>query len=158
LLSAKKLPPGKSGHIEVSVKTESLWGAVEKRVQVLTNDPSHSAVTLSIKMTVEPEIDLSESMIFFGNAPKGKEIRREILLTLPAGKSIKILSAASTDPDVVVRLEPLPGSEDKKLRLIAIQRADAKPGDHIGTIVLKTSSRLTPDITIYVRGSVAPAR
>ena len=155
MLSAKKLLPGKSGQIEVRIKTESLQGAVEKQVQVLTNDPRHSTVTLSIKMTVEREIDLSESIIYFGNATKGKEIQREVLVTLPAGKSIKILSAASTDPNVDVRLEPLPGSEDRKLRLIAIQRADAKPGDHFGTIVLKTNSRLTPNITIYERGSVA---
>jgi hypothetical protein len=154
LLSAKRIPAGKSGQIEVRIKTEGFSGAVEKRVNVLTNDPRRSTVTLSIKATVVREIDLSAPTIYFGNTPKGKEARREIILTLPAGKSIKILSVASTDPNVIVKLDPLPGSEGKKLTLTAIQRADAKPGYHFGQIIVKTNSTLTPNITIYERGIV----
>jgi len=123
---------------------------VEKLVNVITNDPNHPAVRLSIKAVVEPEIVLSESTIYFRKASKGNDNRREIILTLPAGKTIRILSATSTDPGVTVKLEPVPGSDGKKLRLIAVQKADAKPGYNLGKIVLKTDSKLTPDISIYV--------
>ncbi len=154
MLSAKRTPAGKSGRIEVKIDTRSLSGTVEKLVSVSTNDPGHTVIMLSVKADVQPEIALSDSMIYFGIAPAGKEIRREILITLPAGKAIKVLSVSSTDQSVTVKLEPVPGSDGKKLRLIAIRKADARPGDHYGTIVLKTNSPLTPDIFVYASGKV----
>ncbi len=157
MLSAKKIPAGKSGQIEVRIKTEGFFGEVEKQVNVLTNDPHHSIVTLAIKATIDREIALSEPTVYFGSTPKGKEARRQIILTLPAGKSIRILSATCTDPNVIVKLDPLPGSDGKKFTLTAIQKADAKPGYHFGEIILKTNSALTTNITIYERGTVVAA-
>jgi hypothetical protein len=154
LLSAKKIPAGKSGQIEVKVKTANIFGAMEKLIHVKTNDPGHRDLTLTIKAVVEPEIELSNFGIFFGSVPKGKEVRREILLTIPPGKSIRILNAETTDQRVAVKLEPVPGVDSRKWKLVAIQKADAKPGDHFGEIVVKTSSSLTPTITIFERGTI----
>ncbi len=155
MLSAKKTLPGRSGQIEVGVKTTDISGILEKLVYVTTNDPGNPEVRLTVKATVEPEIALSEYGIFFDTAPRGREVRKEVILTIPAGKPIKILSAESNDPKVSVKLEPVPGSNGQKWKLIAIQKADAKPGYHFGEIVVRTSSRLTPKISIYERGTVA---
>lgn len=155
MLSAKKTLPGRSGQIEVGVKTADMSGILEKHVYVTTNDPGNPEVRLTVKATVEPEIALSEYGIFFENDPMGREVRKEVILTIPAGKSIKILSAETTDPKVSVKLDPVPGSNGQKWKLIAIQKADAKPGYHFGEIVVRTSSRLTPKISIYERGTVA---
>ena len=155
MLSAKKTLPGRSGRIEVGVKTADVSGILEKPVYVTTNDPGNPEVKLTVKATVEPEIALSEYGIFFENAPRGKEARKEVILTILAGKSIKILSAETSDPRVTVKLDPVPGSDGQKWKLIAVQKADAKPGDHFGEIAIRTSSRLTPKISIYERGTVA---
>ena len=155
MLSAKKIPPGKSGRIEVKIKTEELSGEEEKTVRVTTNDPRHPTVTLSIKAMVEPEILLSERMIDFGSVPQGKEVRKEIIVILPAKRSVRILSAASNDPCVMVKLDSMEDSGGKKVRLTAIQKADARPGYHFGLIEVKTDSSLTPKIFIYERGVVA---
>jgi len=156
LLSAKRIHPGKDGQIEITIDTGSLSGAVEKFVNVKTNDPQNPIVGLSIKAVVEPEIGISEPTIFFGRAPEGKQITKEIEITLSPAKPLKILSARSEDPAVVVRLEPAPQS---RYKLIAVQKADAKPGYHFGKIIIKTNSRYSPEITIYESGEVAaPAR
>jgi len=155
LLSAKKTLPGRSGRIEVGVKTADISGILEKLIYVTTNDPGNPEVRLTVKATVEPEIALSEYGIFFENVPRGREVRKEIILTIQAGNPIKILSAESNDPKISVKLEPVPGSNGQKWKLIAIQKADAKPGYHFGEIVVRTSSRLTSKISIYERGTVA---
>jgi hypothetical protein len=156
LLSAKQIPSGKNGQIEVTIDTGSLSGAVEKSVHVKTNDPNHPIVGLSIKAVVEPEIGISEQTIFFGRASQGKQITKEIEITLPPGKSLKILSARSEDPKVAVRLEP---ALETQYKLIALQKADAKPGYHFGKIIIKTNSRYSSEITIYESGEVtAPVR
>jgi hypothetical protein len=155
LLSAKKTLPGRIGQIEVGIRTADISGILEKLVYVTTNDPGNPEVRLTIKATVEPEIVLSEYGIFFENAPVGREVRKEVILTILAGKPIKILSAESNDPKVSVKLEPVPGSNGQKWKLIAIQKADAKPGYHFGEIIVRTNSRLTSKISIYERGTVA---
>jgi hypothetical protein len=154
LLSAKKIPAGKKGQIEVRIKTESLSGPVKKQITLSTNDPGNSVVTLLIQAVVEPEIGLSESAIFFESVPVGKEASQEVLMTIPAEKQIRILSAVSEDPQVTVQLVPVPGSNGKEVRLIATQKAVANPGYHQGKIIVRTSSRLTPELSIYVVGAV----
>jgi hypothetical protein len=90
---------------------------------------------------------------------KGKAVRKEIILTLPPGKPIRMLGAETTDPSVVVKLEPMPDSKPARWKLIAIQKADAKTGYHSGEIIIKTSSSLTPAISIYERGTIlAPGK
>ena len=132
-------------------------GSLEKLVAVRTNDPRHRDLTLTVTAVVEPEIEMSDFGLFFGNAPEGKEVRREVLLTIPPGRNITLLGAETTDRRVVVRLEPVPAGNSKKWRLIAIRRADAKPGDYYGEIRVKTSSRLNPTLIIYMHGTTASA-
>ena len=153
MLSAKQVAPGQTGEIEVSVNTEN-QSAINKSVTVTTNDPKHQQVVLSLTANVEPEFTLSERAIYLGSVPKGKESARELVITVAEGKDAKLLSAETTDENVSVKLEPLAGSNGKKFRLIVTQRADAKDGYHYGTIVIKTSSRVNPELKIPVRGMV----
>jgi hypothetical protein len=157
LLSAKKIPAGSGGQIEVSVKTDNLFGPIEKLVNVRTNDPRHSVVTLSIRAVVDPEVRLSAQNIDFGNTPAGKDISQEVILTIATRKPVKILSAESNDSAVSVKLEPLPGSSGKAYKLKAVQKANARPGYHFGRILVKTDSRLSPSIAIFERGVIAGA-
>jgi hypothetical protein len=155
LLSAKRIAPGKSGQLEISIDTGSMSGAIDKLINVKTNDPENPTVGLSIRAVIEPEIRISEPTIFFGRVPQGKQITKEIEIFVAPGKLLKILSARSEDPRVTVRLEPaLP-----QYKLIAVQKADAQPGYHFGRIVIKTNSRYSPEITIYESGEItAPGR
>lgn len=149
-LSAKQIQAGQSGQIEVTVDTAGLTGAIEKSVNILTNDPRRSSVSLSIRADVQPEIIVSSPSIFFENVPKGVEVTKEVIITVAAERSIKILSAESTDESVIVKLEPLPDTEGKKVKLIATQKGDGKIGYRSGTIIIKTTSYLTPELSIYL--------
>jgi hypothetical protein len=153
LLSAKQVEPGQSGEIEVNIKTEGLT-TLSKSVNVTTNDPRQPFVRLTITGVVQPEFVLSERSIYFGLVPKGKEATKEIVITIPPEKAVKVLSAESTDQSVTVRLEPIHDSNGKKVRLVAVQRAEVKEGYHSGTITIKTTSALTPELKLSVRGII----
>jgi hypothetical protein len=157
LLSAKQIPPGQSGQIEVSIKTETA-GPISKTVAVTTNDPRQSQIVLGMTGVVLPEVDLSERLVFFGNVPKGKEASKEILVTIPPDKNVKILSAESTDENFTAHLEPVPNSNGKKYRLVVKLKPTAAEGYHPGMIVVKTSSRRSPEIKITVRAIVIAAQ
>lgn len=148
--STKQLDPGQSGQIKTSVDTTVLIGAVTETVQFTTNDPLRPSVLLSLKADVQPEISLSSPSIYFGDVPKGKEVTAEVIITIPKDKSIKILSAESSDESVSVRLEPVPDSDGKQVMLIASYKADAKTGYRLGDITVKTTSYLTPELSIHL--------
>jgi Protein of unknown function (DUF1573) len=158
LLSAKQIEPGKTGQIEVTVKTEGITSRLTKTVAVTTNDPRQPQVTLTVMATVRPEFTLSENRIFFGNVPKGKEVSKEIVITIVGERPLKLLSAVSTDDNVRVKLQPVPGSGGKSFKLLSIRKPDGKPGHHFGNIVVKTSSTYKPELRIPVAGMVAPAQ
>jgi hypothetical protein len=149
-LSAKQIQPGQSGQIEVSVDTAILIGAIDESVNIITNDPRRPSVSLSIRADVQPEISVSSPSIFFENVPEGKEVTKEVIITVAAERSIKILSAESTDEGVIVKLEPVPDTEGKKVKLIATQKGGGKIGYRSGTIIVKTTSYLTPELSIYL--------
>ena len=149
-LSAKQIHPGQSGQIEVVLDTTGLNGVVDKSVNIITNDPRRPSVSLSVRADVQPEIGVSSPSIYFENVPKGKEVTKEVILAVPAEKFIKILSAESTDESVVVRLEPEPDSEGKKVKLSATHKGDGKFGYRLETITVKTTSNITPELSIYI--------
>jgi hypothetical protein len=154
LLSAKRIPAGKRGQIEVRIKTNDYDGEIEKHVRVKTNDPQNSEIALTVKAIVAPEVQLSESGIIFGRTPRGKEVRKDIILSVSDGKSIEILGVETKDAAVAVKLDPVPGNGNRKWKLTVIQKADAQTGFHYGKIMVKTNSRLTPNISIPERGEV----
>jgi hypothetical protein len=162
ILSSKVIQPGETGQIEVTVSTEGVVSKITKSVTVNSNDPLQAQVVLNVSAYVEPEYTLSERSIYFGNVARGKEVVRELIVSIPAGKSMKILSAESTDPNVTVKLEPIPtpsgkgspGAGAKSMKLTAVQKADTKEGYHFGEVVIKTTSTFTPQIKISVRGMV----
>ena len=144
-LPEKKIPPGQSSRIEVIVYTEGLNGDINESVNLLTNDPQRSSVFFTIKADVQPEIRLSSPSIFFDNVPAGEEATREIIITVAAERPIMILSAESNEKSVSVRLESIPDSEGKKVKLIATLKSDGKIGHRFGSIIVKTTSYLTPE-------------
>lgn len=158
-----KVAPGQSGQIKVEIKTENFASqsrkldetiSVSKTVTVRTNDAGHPQVVLTVNFDVAPEIVASEPAMDFGKNPRGKEVARELTLEIAPDRPVKLLSAVSTDASVSARLEPLEGAGEKKYRLIATLKPTAAEGVHFGNIVIKTTSRLKPQLIINIRGIV----
>ena len=157
MLSAKQIQPGQTGQIEVRVDTEGITSKLSKTVTVTTNDPRQPLVSLTLMATARPEFTLSDSRIAFGSVPLGKEVSKEIVITVVSSRPLKLLNVVSTDGNVRVKLEPIPNSGGKSFRLITIRKPDGKPGGHFGTIVVRTSSIYKPEIKIPVSGIISPA-
>ncbi|MBZ5496133.1 MAG: DUF1573 domain-containing protein [Acidobacteriia bacterium] len=156
----RKLAPGQSGQIEIKIATEGLAAlsktaaetvALSKTVTVISNDPKQPQTVLTINITVAPEIAVSDPSIYFGSNPRGREVTKELLVEIAPDRAVKLLSAASTDENITVKLEPVPGSDGKKYKVIAVQKSNGEDGMHVGNIVIKTSSRLKPEVRVAVR-------
>ena len=150
-LSHKQIQPGQSGRIEMSVDTAWLTGDIEETARIITNDPRRKSVIFSIKADVQPEISVSSPSIYFGDLPEGEQVVQEVMLTVMTEKPIEILSAESSEEDVIVKLEPVPGTGGNKVKLIATKKkGGGKTGYRSGSIIVKTTSTITPELSIYV--------
>ncbi len=158
-----KVAPGQTGQIKIEIQTQGFAAQsknltevvpVSKTVIVRTNDPRQPQVVLTVNFNVAPEIVVSEPSIYFGSNPRGQEVTRELTLEITPDRPVKLLSAVSTDANVTVRMEPVAGSNDMKFRLIAVQKPTAAEGAHFGSIVIKTTSLLKPQVIVTVRGLV----
>jgi len=127
---------------------------LSKTVTVRSNDPKQPQLLLTINGSITPEIALSEPSIYFGSNPRGQEVVKDLFLEIAPDRPVKILSVASTDENVTVKIEPVAGANGKKIRLIAVQKPTTGEGIHFGNIVIKTTSQLKPEIKITVRGIV----
>ena len=163
LLTAKTVAPGQRGELDVKIVTADAFvsrGSLSRTVPILktatvtTNDRRQPSVIVVVKAALVPEIAFSESSISFGTHPRGEEVVREVLVDIAPGKPIRITSATSTDESVTARLEPVPGSGERKIKIIATLKATASEGQHDGFVLVNTSSALKPQLKIPVRGTV----
>jgi len=158
LLSAKRIAPGQTGEIQVTVKTEGLSGPLSKSVAVYSNDPLAAQVVLMVSAVIQPEFELKERSVFFGSAPKGKELSKDLIIIIAAEKDLKLTGAESSDAEIAARLEPVPDSNGKRIKLIVTLRPEAKSGYHSGTVVIKTSSVRNPELKIMVLAVVSASQ
>ena len=163
LLTAKTIAPGQSGQLDVKIVTAdvtassrllSQTASIIKTVTVTTNDRKQPSVILVLKAVIVPEIVLSERSIDFGIHPRGEEISREVLVEITPDKPIRLSGATSTDDSVMARLETVPDSGEKKIKVIATLKVTAREGQHQGFVLVNTSSVLKPQLKIPIRGTV----
>ena len=120
-----------------------------------TNDPRQPLVTFTLMGTARPGVHPVGQPNSFGSVPQGKEVSREIVITVVSSRPLKLLSVVSTDGNVRVRFEPIPNSGGKSFRLITVRKPDGKPGGHFGTIVVRTSSTYRPELE-YLSAESSP--
>jgi hypothetical protein len=158
-----KVAPGQSGKIEIKITTEGLAAgsrtvaetvSMNKTVTVRSNDTRQPQVVLTINGTVAPEIVISDRDVYLGSSPRGKEAVKDVILEIAPDRPVEIVRATSTDDNVTVSLEPVAGANGKKVRLVLTQKATAGEGVHRGTILIKTTSQLKPELKITFRSIV----
>jgi hypothetical protein len=163
LLTAKTIAPGQSGQLDVKIVTADATASsrllsqtvsIIKTVTVTTNDRKQPSVILVLRAVIVPEIVLSARSIHFGIHPRGQEISREVLVEITPDKPIRLSGATSTDDSVMTRLETVPDSGEKKIKVIATLRATAREGQLQGFVLVNTSSALKPQLKIPFRGTV----
>jgi len=163
LLTAKTIAPGQSGRLDVKIATADVTASsrllsqtvsIIKTVTVTTNDRKQPSVILVLKAVIAPEIVLSERSIDFGIHRRGQEISSEVLVEITPDKPISLSGATSTDDSVMARLETVPDSGEKKIKVIATLKVTAREGQHQGFVLVNTSSALKPQLKIPIRGTV----
>lgn len=99
MASAKEIPPGGEGKIDVTFKTAGKSGVREQAITVTSNDPYNQTVVVKVKANLEVYFEAKEKMISFGRIPRSDVVSKTISF---AGKYLKetaIQSIELKNPD-----------------------------------------------------------
>jgi uncharacterized protein DUF1573 len=150
-ISRSVLGAGEDATIKVKYWTRNLAeGVSPMAVRFRTNDPSRRQVSLRSLVSVRSEFELSVQAIDIGLTRQGASETRQMRVLLK-NPSQRVLHVTSSDPVLDARLTPI--AADVQMITLSV-RSDASPGSHFGAVILTTSSGLTPELRVPVRGRI----
>jgi hypothetical protein len=153
LLSAKKIPPGKTGEVRITFRSSGMRGKVVKWVYLYSNDPVETMARFQIRGTVLPEIDVQPARLRLPQIRSGHPEQAEITLTNGGRQAIFLSHLKTSSTTIVAKLSAsrLAPGETARLTVTVTMPADKK---HLsGYVLLSTSSPRTPKLRIPVYGS-----
>lgn len=131
--------------------------SVKKTIMVLTSDPNHAELALTIGGQVKPIVDVSETVIrLTGNA--GQEISKTITI-IPVPENhfrithIKAENGAYFRHELVTEEQPDGGVK----YLLTVYNLKKEKGWYTDKIVINTDSNISPVLEIRVMGFIRDA-
>jgi len=114
--------PGATSVIEAEMNTEHFRGQVSKHLTVITNDPEHPEVELTISARVDPVVWIKP-----GSAAEvsveDRPVTRTFLLERNGGRPMKILQVTPGSPFVTAAATPLSGDGRFEVRVTSTPQA-----------------------------------
>ena len=144
-----KIAPGQTGRVQLELVTTFLEGAVAKTVCVACNDPTQSITLLQLRGTVWKPVELTPRLVVLRPAigdSAGATGMVRILSHLPG--PILFGAPSCDNPAFSVFLQT--NDPGREFQLIVKSLAREKQTAVQGTIMLKTSSPVVPQISIPV--------
>lgn len=153
VMSASEVNPGDMAFVDVAIDTSlqaTLDTRVAKMVHVASNDPREPVLALQVVLSVEPEFDVSDSVVDFESSQDSKSREKRITIDNRKGHHVEFLAASTTDKSISVEIRKGRPDSAHAAELLVRQLRDARIGDYAAVIVVKTSSPLSPEIRIPV--------
>jgi hypothetical protein len=139
------LKPGEKGELVFTLNTANIRGAVEKHINVPSNDSQTPNVNLTIKVNVRPTFDIAPQQLSFGNLRQGTITNAAVEVKRLDGKKLNIDRAESGSNVLRTRIEPIAGSSNEAARVWIEAEAEGVP------------RRFNDTVRIYVDGGEQPA-
>ena len=149
------IAPGGTGMIRAEVQTEPFWTALDKTVEVFTNDTQAPETTLELKAEVIPVLTIepgqTASVHYDGLADGVQEPLVQRFTIRPNGKAPFSIEGL---PEVEgpVTAEVSPGKDDPSTYVVTVKLTPpSSGGDVTGAVRLRTNLPLAPQIPLYLR-------
>jgi hypothetical protein len=144
------VPPGEERSVRVEMKTQNLYGRIEKHVYIECDDPEQPSLMLTVKVTLPDLIQVLPTTQLILPVTRGKESVAQVTLHGSDGQAFQPLEVGCDRPFVKVALLPPAAGQDP---VIAIRIApDAPDGAFEATVRVRTSHPRCPWVKFMVFG------
>jgi hypothetical protein len=155
LASAKEIPPGGEGKIDVTFKTGAgSTGKREKHITVTTNDPEQKTVNLTVSTEIVEKIGISPNRVNFNQVKKGKEHVRYASVSGEDKDKTKLTGSESSNPNIKVEISPKGFDEDRYRQIKVILMPTIRAGRFFERVTIHTDHQDMKDIQLDVIGDV----
>jgi hypothetical protein len=141
----KVIKPGQEGTIDAEVRTVGFRGAILKHLTVVTNDPQHPQLELSLTAKITPLVQITPGPVALLTLDD-KPASQVFTLERTGGRPMKIVSVNPTVPYLKAELTTLPG--DGRYQITATATMDSPMGRSPTPILVKTDLAKGGDITL----------
>lgn len=155
MASAKEIPPGGEGKIDVTFKVGSNAGKRQKTINVTTNDPDQKTVSLNVSADVKVVLNLEPARVNIGNIPKKtKTAPYYVSLTGSDADKVKISSIKSENQFIKVETNSKGFENDKNKKIKVTILPDIKVSRLREKVIVYTDHASVKELTFYVYGEV----
>lgn len=134
-------------------------GPLAEKIHIATNSKHQPDYFVSVTGVIRPTYRVEPSAVNFGEvAPTDPSATRGVILrsnSLKAPEMFNVTKAETTIPGVTALVKPTDHKGEYEVTLQVAK--DAKPGDLDGTVTIYTNDKITPVVTLPVKGVVKMA-
>jgi len=159
LVSAKEIPPGGEGKIDVTFKTERRKGVNKKKITVTSNDPENPRLLLEISADLEQLLDASPRRQWFGRIKQDEVITKTFTFEGKEVDNIKIEKLALKDEanqDAYTwKILDEKTPEGRSLKVdVTVDASKIPPGRFNDVLIARTSLDEAGEVELYLSGEV----
>jgi hypothetical protein len=108
----REIPAGKSGFIKAKLDTGDFSGPISKSILIMTSDPQEPTVTVVIKATVHPYVEVLPRALIRFNAVQHEPMTEKVTVAAAEDDpSFEVSGVTSSVPYLVTSVRPLPKDE-----------------------------------------------
>jgi len=134
-------------------------GPLADRIHIITNSKHQPDYWLSVSGVVRPAFRVEPTGVNFGEvAPTDSAATRSVILrtnNLKAPESFVVSKVESSVPNVKAEVKPTTNKGEFEVTLQVDK--NAKAGDVTGDVKIYTNDKITPVVTVPVKGTIKPA-
>ncbi|HXG39264.1 MAG TPA: DUF1573 domain-containing protein [Bacteroidota bacterium] len=145
------LAPGESDIIKVEFNSTGFYGPATKLVNITSNDPNRTYVTVTLTAEVRNELEpvTKSSVLWIGTVPVGKSASQELTFKNLSGRTLTIKNVVSKNPSITVKPEStsVPPSGELKVSITIQSKQEGYVGEEV---FLETDSKNQPRVPLRV--------
>lgn len=145
------LAPGESDIIRVEFNSTGFYGPATKLVNITSNDPNRTYVTVTLNAEVRNELEpaTKSSTLWIGTIPVGKSASQELTFKNLSGKTLTIKNAVSKNPGIIVKpaSTSVPPSGELKVSITIQSNQEGYVSEEV---YLETDSKNQPRVPLRV--------
>jgi len=154
VVSSSHIAPGETGTLLITFNSKNFTGGVHKSVSVNSNAKDSPATTIEFTANIIEEVAVSPTTIWFKDAVNG-QTATATLKVKNSGKEKLTLTGFSTPlADFFLKLPSQPIDTGKTVDVVAEYKPKSAQQLINNTVVLKTSNKSQPEVSIPIYGNV----
>jgi hypothetical protein len=146
----KVIAPGKEGKIELVLEGDKVHGEFSKTATVMTNDPDHPQLTLTIAGTEIPYVNVKPEGTVYLHGRYDEVVEKTITLSSNEKTQPLEIKKVSSNIDDKIDYSVRPGKEKGEFELRVAKKADVPPSSAFDNLTIQTNSTQAPETVLQV--------